>query len=277
MTFVDAPPWTVAGSLAPDLDARLLARVEDAGLNASAPPQQRVLGGWMLRLSPGKAKRARCINALAVGRLPLDELLQRSAAAFEQAGLPMIVRITPFTQPPTLDATLAALGFHAFDASHVMVRATLDDLPAARLPAGCVIDEPGHGLFTDAVGRLRGSPLAQRQSHAERLRAAPVPYTGVLLRRDGELLGCAQTAREDDLVGLYDVFIAPPARNAGLAGALCLELLRRARAGGARTAYLQVEADNAAARAVYARLGFRDAYAYHYRVHLNAGGTGLPA
>jgi hypothetical protein len=47
------------------LDA--LSRIEDAGLNASAPPQQRWLDGWLLRFSPGKANRARCINALAAG------------------------------------------------------------------------------------------------------------------------------------------------------------------------------------------------------------------
>ena len=48
-------------------DPDLLSRIEDAGLNASAPPQQRWLDGWLLRFSPGKAKRARCVNAVAAG------------------------------------------------------------------------------------------------------------------------------------------------------------------------------------------------------------------
>jgi ribosomal protein S18 acetylase RimI-like enzyme len=42
-------------------------------------------------------------------------------------------------------------------------------------------------------------------------------------------------------------------------------LLAQAREQGARTAYLQVDADNHAARAVYRRFGFADAYAFHYR------------
>lgn len=42
-------------------------------------------------------------------------------------------------------------------------------------------------------------------------------------------------------------------------------MLRSATAQGVRTAYLQVEASNAAARRIYQGLGFADAYAYHYR------------
>ena len=42
-------------------------------------------------------------------------------------------------------------------------------------------------------------------------------------------------------------------------------LLAQAHAAGARVAYLQVEADNDPARHIYRRLGFADAYAYHYR------------
>lgn len=251
--------------LSPAFEARLLARIEDAGLNASAPPQQRMLGGWVLRLSPGKAKRARCVNALAVGRLPLAELLARAEATFERAGLPFIVRITPFTQPPTLDATLQACGFRAFDETRVMVRASFDDLGPAAVPPGCEMESPGHGLFAEAVGAMRGSPLAQRQAHAQRLRESPATYSGLLCKRGGRLLACGQFALEDELVGLYDLFTLPAQRRSGLATALCLQLLHLARERGARCAYLQVDANNHAARSVYARLGFVDGYFYHYR------------
>ncbi|WP_292456507.1 GNAT family N-acetyltransferase [Methylibium sp.] len=122
-----------------------------------------------------------------------------------------------------------------------------------------------HGAFAEAAGALRGSPLAQRQAHAQRLRESPSAYNGLLLKRGGRLLACGQLAMEDELVGLYDVFTVPEQRQSGLATALCRQLLRLARELGARCAYLQVDADNHVARSIYARLGFVDAYAFHYR------------
>lgn len=255
--------------LAPNFDPVLLSRVEDAGLNASAPPQQRWMDGWLLRLSPGKAKRARCVNAVAAGRLPLADKLRWAQAAFDEAGLPMVVRITPFSQPTTLDAQLAALGHTVIDDTRVMVAlniggaAPLADEP--RLPPRCRFESLGHQAFAMKVGDLRGSPLAQRQAHAHRLEQSPVPYSAFVIVRDSQVLACGQFAIENDLVGLYDVFVAPPARGHGLATLLCRCMLREALRLGATHAYLQVEGDNAAARAVYAKLGFVDAYRYHYR------------
>ena len=260
----------------PGWDDALLSRVEDAGINASAPPQQRWVDGWLLRYNPGKAKRARCVQAVAAGRLPLDQRLALCRAVFDAAGLPMVLRITPFSLPSGLDAALADRGYHRLDDTRVMVN-TAPTAQAPALPAGLSLHRATPEDFAEVVGALRGSPAGQRSAQAERLRASPVPYQGWLLRQDSlhddphgdphacRVLACAQTATEADMVGLYDVFTAPEARGQGLARRLCSQLLAQAVAAGARSAYLQVEADNAPARATYHRLGFADAYAYHYR------------
>lgn len=253
-------------ALAPDFGTGMLSRVEDAGLNASAPPQQRWVDGWLLRYSPGKAKRARCINALTLGRLPVELKLAQCAAVFEQAGLPMVVRITPFSQPADLDERLASLGMARIDDTRVMVLPSLDTLPEGTLPPGWRCEAVQADDYAATVGAWRGSPAAQQAAHAERLRASPVQYIGFVLRADdGHVAACGQFARETDLVGLYDVFTVDAMRGRGLARLLCTALLRQAREQGARSAYLQVESDNHPARAVYQRLGFADGYGYHYR------------
>lgn len=246
-------------------DQDLLARIEDASLNASAPPQQRWMDGWLMRFSPGKAKRARCINAVAAGRQRLDDKLAWADAAFRQASLPMYVRITPFSQPAGLDRELAARGYVQEDDTRVMVLPDLPEQGPVRLPLRCKLNWVGSGAFAMQVGELRGSPLAQRQAHAQRLELSPVPYAALTITRDSQLLACGQFAIENDLVGLYDVFTAEPARGHGLAQALCRLLLDEARQRGARHAYLQVENGNLPAQAAYRKLGFVEGYAYHYR------------
>lgn len=252
------------------LNTDLAQRAEQAGLNASAPPQEKLIDGWLIRLSPGKAKRSRCINALTAGSLPLDELLARCRAAFAAAGLPLYVRVTPYSQPADLDQRLAAQGWPASDAADVMV---LPALPAAcALPQGQVLQALEAPAYAQLVGHLRGSAAEEIAAHAERLQASPVAYQGFALRDrdDDTLLACGQFAREGAIVGLFDIFTPPEQRGQGHALNLCRQLLLIAAQQGAKEAYLQVGSDNPVAQRVYARLGFRFAYRYHYRSPPNA-------
>jgi ribosomal protein S18 acetylase RimI-like enzyme len=258
----------------PAFDPALLSRIEDAGINASAPPQQRWLDGWLVRFSPGKAKRARCINAVALGRLPVENKLALCEPLYAAAGLPLYVRITPFSQPRKLDAQLAALGMERQDDTRVMVADGSDELTATPLPRAHRLERLGHHAFAELVGSLRGSTLAERQAHAVRLTQSPVPFQGyALVNRDGIAVSCGQVAVEAEIIGLYDIYTADAHRGQGLARALCREILRLGREAGATSGYLQVEAENQAARRVYRSLGFHDAYAYHYRTPARPAGA----
>jgi len=261
---IDGPPARILG----DHDATFLSRIEDAGLNASAPPQQRWMDGWLVRTNPGKAQRARCVNAVAEGLRPVGNKLAECRALYRALSLPVIVRITPFTRPQDLDGTLRAAGFAYHDETRVMVLPDLAaaDLRAKPLAEGLRWAEVSPIEYAEAVGGLRGSTPAARHAHAERLAASPVPYRGFTLTHDGDLVACGQYALEADLAGLYDIATAPGYQRLGHGEWLCKRLLAIAITdGGARAAYLQVGADNDAARRLYTRLGFSDGYSYHYR------------
>jgi ribosomal protein S18 acetylase RimI-like enzyme len=234
-------------------------RAELAGLDASAPPQQANVDGWLIRLSPGKAKRSRCINALQQGSLPLDDLLARCQASFDAAGLPLCVRVTPWSQPADLDALLAAKGWGSFDAADVLVLAQIKPEPAP--VALTALDAAGYAAL---VGELRGSTPTAIAAHAERIANAPVRYQGFALHDgSGQLLACGQMVVDGDIVGLYDIASAVPRQGHG--ERLCRALLSLAHSQGARQAYLQVGSDNDVAQRLYFRLGFSFAYRYHYR------------
>ena len=257
------------GSTTPTpFDEALLARVEDAGINASAPREQRWVDGWLLRLSPGKAKRARCIQAVAAGRLDIDAKLALCLPLFTAAGLHPYVRITPFSQPAGLDRHLADRGMVRIDDTRVMVLPSLAAFRAQRIDAGGVgsIEATDPEAFADWVGRARGSSAGERSAHAERIGRPAVPHHAVLAKDErGEVVAAGLAVVEGDVAGLYDVFTAEAARGRGHAERVCRHLLAHAAAQGATVGYLQVDAANDAARRIYFRLGFADGYAYHYR------------
>ncbi|NEB76179.1 GNAT family N-acetyltransferase, partial [Streptomyces sp. SID14478] len=64
--------------------------------------------------------------------------------------------------------------------------------------------------------------------------------------------------------GFAAVEVDPAYRRQGLASAVMAALARRALDEGASAAWLQVEADNEGARALYDRMGFATHHAYHH-------------
>ena len=243
---------------------RLASQVEDAGLNASAPPQQRWLDGWLLRLSPGKAKRARCINALAPGRLPLAERLQGAAAAYRDAGLPLIAararrsRSRRRSTTTLAGAGLAPLRRHAGDALAVVRCRRTSSMPAPER-----VDADTYARHRRRLARLAAGAMQRPCGAAARRPGALPGLRPARGRRRSWPAGSSRT--KPTWSACTTSSPRPRPAGSGVATALCRWLLRAAASTGARHAYLQVEGDNLPARAVYHRLGFADAYAYHYR------------
>ncbi len=269
------PAAVDAGLRAAD-DAQL-AGIEEAGLNASQPPEQLLLDGWLLRFNPGKARRARSVNAIAAGRLPLDEKLVLCRYWYRHFDLPLLVRITPFSQPRSLDAYLSGAGFVAFDETRVM---TCPLVTADATEPASMTKQVDVLAFARTVGELRGSTPQQIDAQIRRQQASPLSAFAVRLvaheHADGPAVAAGQVVVERELAGLYDVVTAPVARGRGYGRAISRRLLATALAMGARTAYLQVDAGNVPARRIYSALGFVDRYAYWYR---RPSGTpdGVPA
>jgi len=228
-----------------------LRRLEELGLNASAPPGQLLYDGWLLRLLPGKVKRARSVNA---EKLPYCEQVYR------QHGLPLIFRITPFSEPAGLDSELAARGYPIFDPTAVESTA-IDEFTLADSAAE-PLDLPE---WVDVVARLRGSPAEHRDTHLQRLQASPLPHRAMVLRHDGTAVATGLVIVEGAWAGLFDLVTDPARLRRGHALQIVLGLLRSAWDMGARQAYLQVTTTNHPARALYARFGFRERYQYWYR------------
>jgi len=247
-------------SIAPDHE-----RVEEAGLNALQTQRQLFYDGWLLRLSPGKAKRARSVNPHFNSSLPLSEKIAYCESVYEHHALPTLFRLTPMSHPGDLDRVLAGRGYLAFSETLVQTLA-LDRPPDLPDHAdGVAIEAPETDGFVDAVDELRRSTPQHRDAHRERLVNSPLIKRYAVVREGGRIVCAAQVALDGSLVGVFDVITAADARGNGYATLACASLLSWAWQHGASSAYLQVTADNTPAIAVYRKFGFATAYTYHYR------------
>lgn len=239
-------------------------RIEEAALNALQTQRQLFYDGWLLRLSPGKAKRGRSVNAHFGSSLPLDAKIGHCESIYAAHGLPALFRMTPFSKPRELEPALERRGYILFD------RTLVQAVPLARAPAmaeatGGQIATVGAAAFVEAAGRLRGSTAEQCAAHLERLSNSPLATSAVVARADGRIVACGQIAQDGELAAIYDMVTAADARGRGFATRIVDRLLAWARDRRASHAFLQVNDDNAAALAVYGKFGFETAYTYHYR------------
>ena len=238
-------------------DAR---RIEELGLNSSAPPGQLVYDGWLLRLLPGKAKRARSVNAIYPSTLQLETKLAYCERLYREARLPALFRITPFSQPAELDAGLARRGYGRFDDTAV------ESCAIDPHSLGGIAAEPMElAPWIEAIGELRGSPVEHRASHLARLQGMPLRLRAVALRSQGRVVATGLTMVEDDCAGLFDIVTGEAERRRGHARNVVASLLREAWELGARHAYLQVQVGNQGARRLYRQFGFEERYQYWYR------------
>ncbi|MGI8696803.1 MAG: GNAT family N-acetyltransferase, partial [Mycobacteriales bacterium] len=80
-----------------------------------------------------------------------------------------------------------------------------------------------------------------------------------------ETIAVARAVVDDGWLGVTAVEVAPPHRRRGLALRMMASLTRWGAGHGAVTSYLQVREGNAAANALYDRLGYTTHHRYHYR------------
>ena len=247
-----------------------LRRLEEISQNASRPDRGLMIDGWSVGLSPGLAKRSRCINPFYPSTRSFDENLAAAKRAYAAANLPCLFRITPFIADTTLDDRLAALDYVKFDPALVQT-VQLSDARFDHVcePAGRIFHQPDLALAANWVGEMRGDDAREIAGLAERWRLSVANVSAdFVFDTNNERVARSVSITEEGHFGIFDVGTLQPHRNRGYAGALLAHQLKVAIDDGASIAYLQVSADNPARR-TYERFGFRTVYDYWYRALLD--------
>lgn len=238
-------------------------RFEAAGFRAWPASSVEYDGAWLVRLTSAlPAKRLNSVNPLdPADTRDIGPRIARLASRFEAAATPLTFRVSPLAASAIADH-LDAAGWSRFGHSLVM------QLGLERLDLGTAIDQ----IPLKDVRRFVTASLAV--SGADRSRRAGLsaviagiePEAGLFVHEvGGRAVASLICVQHRDLAGLFEVATDAGQRRRGHARRLLLSALKWARQRGARRAWLQVEADNAGALALYGSLGFSRVYDYHYR------------
>ncbi|WUH91167.1 GNAT family N-acetyltransferase [Streptomyces sp. NBC_00433] len=208
------------------------------------------LGGWTLRHSGGFTRRANSVLVAGDPGMPLDEALAEVVRWYGERGA------TPYLQVPDSSPYAAPAAERGWSREADTLVRTAPLAPLTRLPDGPA-----------ALSRTPDAEwLAAYHRTGDLAEVALRVVTGGPSVWFATMPGAIGRAVVDGPWALFGaVEVIPSHRRRGLATAVMGALARRAAEEGATAAYLQVEADNEGARALYDRLGFSDHHGYHYR------------
>ncbi|WP_409346883.1 GNAT family N-acetyltransferase [Paenibacillus sp. MBLB4367] len=249
-----------------DTNLPLITQLERLAANTWPAAESRRFGDWRLRATFGVTRRANSV--FAIGSPPAEANWRTEIESFyREKSLPVRFHVSP-ASPSWLDAELEAQGYVADSHTSMLVadagkaRQLLE--PADRFQA--MLYEYANEEWLHTFLTCEGYSEDRIPAY-ERIFAGiePAHRFAVFLDR-GTPVAVGTVVVESGWAGFTNIAVAEPYRRRGVGLQLMRKLIDWANEREAENLYLQVMKNNEAALRLYAKLGFRHLFDYHYRV-----------
>ncbi|MFI1099003.1 GNAT family N-acetyltransferase [Streptomyces melanogenes] len=230
------------------------------------PVESEALGGWTLRAAGGFTRRANSVLPLGDPGMPLTEALAYARAWYSARGLPTYVQTSTGAEgtQESLCVDLEKFGWIREVSAQLRIAALapIGDLDADVSRVGL-----SRSVSSAWLGRYQrtGTP----GPHVRKvLESGPSTWFATVPGEADEApAAIGRCVVDGRWAGFMAVEVDPARRREGLATAVMTALARQALSEGASAAWLQVEADNEGARALYDAQGFATHHTYHHFRH----------
>jgi ribosomal protein S18 acetylase RimI-like enzyme len=235
--------------------------IERATLTAVAPEQIDAIDGWLLPMDPGTVGRAH--SAVPLHHGPHDPaLIGTIAQRYRKAGLRPVLRLPDVPAFEPWWPELRAQGFRREQPTLTQTGA-LDGLLALAPNADGVSLDPRPDAAWMAMFLGEGMDPVDGASRSKALsRAEGTLFAS--LRQGGETLACGAACYAQGWLSMHGLRTAARQRGRGLAGRMIHTMALEAQRRGITRAFLQVDASNEPALALYRRAGMATAWSYAY-------------
>ena len=248
-----------ASSSGPLSDAAV-SEIERATLQVVVPDDVLSLPGWLVPVFAGTVGRARSAVPLHHGSPDLA-VLDQVEAHYRSLGFQPSFRLPDVPAFGAMQVALRRRGFEPVQPTLTMtgsVQALMDLHPG---PPADVAPAPDAAWTAMFLGP--GLDPADGASRS-RVLARGLHTRFVSWRDRGETLACGAAGLAEGWLSVHGMRTALAHRGLGLARRVLLAMALEARAVGIDRAFLQVDASNAPALALYHRAGFQLAWRYSY-------------
>ncbi len=217
------------------------------------------IGGWRLHAASGFSGRINACWPLEDPGIDLAEAVTAVEAWYGERKLPGLFKIVESACAPAgLIAHLSRSGYRPRTETVMMLG------PAgAKADTGVSLSDQVDAGFEQVFTSIAGHPGDTRE-RLETLDRIPTPRVFARLDATGGPVAIGACAVEGEWAGVFAMRTDPGHRRQGFARRILLALLSAASDSGARRVWLQVEADNHGAIALYSAAGFEEAYRYRY-------------
>lgn len=234
--------------------------LERATLDAVAPPAVHEIDGWLLPFDDSTIGRAKSAVPLRHSGVDARDIAHIEAQ-YAARGLLAAYRVADVPGLASIHAELARLDYQAQQPTLVQVgtvgamRALCHGLPA-QVSAK---PEPAWAsvYLAEGFNPIDGAHRVQALSRSTHLVYACV-------EEDGQSLAAGTAAFSHGWCSIHGMRTLPAQRGRGLAARVLTGLAVTAAHRNVERVFLQVEAGNSAALALYRRAGFTTAWRYHY-------------
>ena len=245
-------------------DHGLIRRMEEVAMNAWPALQTVLYDGWVLRFTGGYTRRANSINPLYSPAGNAAENIRACEELYRDRGLAPTFKMTSQRTPANLDMLLAERGYRE-QARTSLQFLELSGRPGA-ISAEVILSEQATEAWLSGYWRMSSTPAGHHEINRQMLGCIVPSRRFAAISVDGQVVACGLGVLQDGMIGLFDIVTDPSQRRQGHAGRLIETLLEWGKGQGAQRSYLQVSLDNTAALALYAKLGYHEAYQYWYRI-----------